>query len=124
MKKYAFLISQETKRVDILLNDNDIKAVEMAKREGFELKEVEQGVDGFWYLKGYAKKNKDKDDLLHTLQKLEKETGFTRIIRDMYFSLKNIGITINPIVDKKFLEIEKIAKQYREILNKENKNGN
>jgi len=50
MKKYAKLINEETRQVEIGLGTN----VKFYETIGFEEKEVEQAYDGFWYLLGYA----------------------------------------------------------------------
>lgn len=124
MKKYAIIVDNTKKTVDVLLNDQDNKAIEMVKRDGFELMEVEKGNDGFWYLKGYEPKDNEQEKLLNTITALEKETGYIRLIREMYFNLKKIGFNTNFVVEEKMNKIEELAIQYRINLNKEDKNAN
>ncbi|MCM1260513.1 MAG: hypothetical protein NC222_06120 [Staphylococcus sp.] len=54
--------------------------------------------------------------LLEQLEQLEKETGYNRLTRDLYFNLKKLGGTTNPNVYKKMLEIDALAKKYRKQL--------
>ena len=44
--------------------------------------------------------------LLEQLEQLESETGYNRLTRDLCFSLKKLGGSINQTVYKKMLEIE------------------
>lgn len=57
--------------------------------------------------------------LLEQLEQAEAETGYTRLVRDMYFNIKKLGGTTNPAVYKKMVEIDIIAKQYRKSLKEE-----
>ena len=50
MKKYAKVVDDTNKKVDVFLGSN----LEYASENGFKLMEVEQGYDNQWYLKGYA----------------------------------------------------------------------
>lgn len=54
--------------------------------------------------------------LLEQLEKLENDTGYNRLTRDLYFNLKKLGGTTNPQVYKKMLEIDTLAKKYRKSL--------
>ena len=57
--------------------------------------------------------------LLEQLEQLESETGYNRLTRDLCFSLKKLGGSINQTVYKKMLEIETLAKKYRKQLKNE-----
>lgn len=52
MKKYAKIISQQTKQCEVGIGTND----KYYKSLGMTLQDVEQGFDSNWYVKGFAPK--------------------------------------------------------------------
>ena len=92
--------------------------------------DVEQGKDGQWYLSNKIpsdvkiKEPTESDKILQELEKVESSTGYNRLTRDLCFSLKKLGGSINQTVYKKMLEIETLAKKYRKQLKNEQQKVN
>ena len=126
MLKLAKIVEKETGKVDVALGTDEKYYTKL----GFTKLNVEQGTDGQWYLSKKIspelkpKEQRKSDELLKELKQLESETGYTRLIRDVYFNIKKMGGTTNQIVYKKMLEIDEKAKQYRKLLKKEKQNDN
>lgn len=67
LKKWAKVIDDVSKRVDVGLGDDS----EFYKENGYTLMNVEQGVDGLFYVKGYAPRIKPdtwKEERIHILK--------------------------------------------------------
>lgn len=118
MKKFAILTNKEKKTVDIIVVEKE-NLVDVYKRNGFSLMDVEQGKDGQWYLEGFAPKITEKETLLEQLENAEKETGYNRLTRDLILNVKKLGGTVNQAVYKKVLEVDALAKKYRKSLKEE-----
>ena len=50
MRKWAKVVNEELKQCEVGLGTDE----KYYEKNGFEIKEVENGTDGKWYLKGYA----------------------------------------------------------------------
>lgn len=83
--------------------------------------EIETNDNYNWYLKGTAPQKSEIEIIYKQLKSLEKETGYNRLTRDLYFNLKKLGGVTNPNVYKKMLEIDALAKKYRKQLKQEQK---
>lgn len=65
MKKYAKIIDENTKVVDVGVGTN----TDFYKSIGMTEMEVEQAYNGQWYLQGYAPTKSDDEQALEELQK-------------------------------------------------------
>lgn len=105
MKKYAKIVNNETKSVDVGVGTN----TDFYKSIGMELLDVEQAYNGAWYLKGYAPTQSD-DEL--ALQESEQELSETES-------------QINNIKDRLLYAIllddtetvEQLKSEYKELVN-------
>ena len=79
MKKYAKIISQQTKQCEVGIGTND----KYYKSLGMTLQDVEQGKDNNWYLVGYAPKQTEEERLKEEAKTLESQTGYTRVLREI-----------------------------------------
>ena len=105
MIKYAKIINEETKTVDVGLGTN----IEFYKSLGMTKMEVEQAYNGEWYLKGYAPE-KPSPTLEEQLIELEVKYNMPRVLRE--------GILANPTSYSEFnvnraKELEAIAEEIR-----------
>lgn len=104
------------------------KSERMAKLLNLTLKckddEIETNDNINWYLKGFAPKSSESEKILQELEKIEAQTGYNRLTRDLCFSVKKLGGSINQTVYKKMLEIETLAKKYRKQLKNEQSKTN
>ena len=127
MKKLAKIIDKQNGKVDVALGDDKNYYLKL----GFTFLDVEEAVDGQWYLskkiptelKQTKSDKTESETVLEELTALENKTGYTRLTRDIYFNIKKLGGTTNPNVYKKMLEVDEKAKQYRKLLKKEKQNG-
>lgn len=124
MKMLAKIVSEN--KVDVALGNDTNYYI----KKGFKELNVEQGTDGQWYLSEKipnelkVKEETEIDKKLKELEQIENETGYNRLTRDLYFSLKKLGGSINQTVYKKMLEIETLAKKYRKQLKNEQSKTN
>lgn len=77
MIKYAKVINEDTKQVDVGLGINEA----YYKGLGMSSMEVEQAYDGQWYLSGYAPAKPEETDE-QKLLRLENEYKMPRLVRE------------------------------------------
>jgi len=104
MKKYAKIISQQTKQCEVGIGTND----KYYKSLGMTLQDVEQGKDNNWYILGYAPKQSEEEKLKQEVKTLESQTGYTRILREI-ISKTDVSKEVKDIAEK----IEKVAIKLR-----------
>lgn len=104
MKKYAKIISQQTKQCEVGIGTND----KYYKSLGMTLQDVEQGKDNNWYILGYAPKQTEEEKLKQEVKTLESQTGYTRVLREI-ISATNVSQEVKDIAEK----IEKKAIKLR-----------
>lgn len=104
MKKYAKVVNDETNQCDVGLGTNS----SFYKSLGMTEQEVEQAYNGQWYLKGYAPKQTEEEKLQEEVKILERQTGYTRILREI-IAVTNVSQEVKDIADK----IEKVAIKLR-----------
>lgn len=101
MKQYAKIINEETKEVQIGAGNTEQYYSEI----GMSLKDVEQGYNGLWYLKGYAPKPTTED---------EKEK--VRAIRGLYLQSTDwtqlSDVSISTDLKKQYKEYRKYLRDY------------
>ena len=98
MQKYAKIINEETKQCEVGIG-NDGK---FYQEIGMDVKEVEQGCDGKWYLKGFAPEETME---IKSIQKRSDRDSMLRAT-DIYM------LSDFPISD----EQRELYKQYRQYL--------
>ena len=69
LKKYAKVIDEVSMRVDVRLGNDS----EYYRNLGYTLQEVEEGVDGLFYLQGYAPRLKPDDYKQRRIYELKQE---------------------------------------------------
>lgn len=104
MIKYAKIIDQQKKLVDVLTYDNE----RVAKKEKMVKMEVEQGFDSNWYVKGFAPKESEESKTKKEVLELERQTGYTRVLREI-ISKTDVSKEVKDIANK----IEKVAIKLR-----------
>ena len=104
MKKYAKIINQETKQCEVGIGTNE----KYYKSLGMTLQDVEQGKDNNWYLVGYAPKQTEDERLKAEVETLEKQTGYTRVLREIILAT-NVSKEAKTVAEK----IEKVAIKLR-----------
>lgn len=98
MKKYAKIIDEQTKEVEIGVGVNDEYYIEI----GMKKMDVEQAYNGNWYVKGYTPEEPEEDKKLKV-----------RLIKNSYLDLSDY----TQLPDSPFTSEEKFEyAQYREYL--------
>lgn len=70
MQKFAKIVNEETKQVDVLLNATTLP--KKYEDKGFVLMEVEQSYIGEWYVKGFAPQKTTEQEMQERIIELEK----------------------------------------------------
>lgn len=104
MKKYAKITNQQTKQCEVGIGTN----TSYYQKIGMTLQDVEQAYNGQWYIVGYAPKQTEDERLKEEVKTLEKQTGYTRILREIILAT-NVSKEVKTVAEK----IEKVAIKLR-----------
>lgn len=105
MKKYAKIVNENTKECSVGLGTDE----EYYKSIGMVEMDVEQGVDGFWYIEGYAP-SKPEETLKEKLDRLEFEYQMNRWQREAILAEDS---PYSNFTKARARELEDIAEQIR-----------
>lgn len=98
MKKYAKIINEETKQVEVGLGTN----AEFYRSIGMSEMDVEQGWDGSWYLKGYAPE-----------KPIEQKAAEVRSVRNQYLEQTDKYLSVSDFpIDEDTKEQYRLYRQY------------
>lgn len=105
---YAKIINQETKQCEVGLGTNTA----FYQKIGMHKMEVEQAYNGTWYVKGYAPKKTERQELEERVAFLEAQTG---LIRPMRENILAEGSAYSDYTKQKAQEIEDLAQELRNL---------
>lgn len=105
MKKYAKIIREDTQECQVGTGSNAAFYASL----GMELRDVEQGYNGRWYVQGHAPQEPEPT-VQEQVRTLEMQTGLTRAVRELVLA-GNSGAS--EYVKSKAQEIEVLAEPLR-----------
>lgn len=105
---YAKIVNEQTKECQVGIGTN----VEFYQKLGMTDMEVEQAYNGVWYLKGYAPKKPERQELEERVAFLEGQTG---LIRPMRENILAEGSVYSDYTKQKAQEIEDLAQELRNL---------